>query len=61
MGEMLNISDSKEHQDNFRYFYDTTSTPVVILVDKDKKIIAKKIGAEQLDQILERELAKKDS
>lgn len=56
MGELLNVSDSPEKQDNFRYYYDTTSTPVIILLDKEKKIIAKKVGAEQLEQILEHEM-----
>jgi hypothetical protein len=34
------------------------STPVVLLLDKNKKIIAKKVGTEQLDSIIERELKK---
>jgi thiol-disulfide isomerase/thioredoxin len=61
MGNLINVSDSPQKQDNFRYYYDTTSTPVIILLDKDKKIIAKKVGAEQLEQILDSEMKKKQS
>ena len=38
---------------NFRTTWDVTSTPKVYLMDKDLKIIAKSLGAEQLDQLLE--------
>ena len=37
-------------------FYDTSTTPGVYLLDKDKKIIAKKIDAESLDRILNYEI-----
>ena len=37
---------------NFRDTYDIFSTPQVYLLDKDKKILAKKLSAEQLDDIL---------
>lgn len=40
----------------FREYYDIDSTPKIFLLDKEKKIIAKKIGHEQLDKILERRL-----
>lgn len=61
MGELINVSDSPGKQDNFRYYYDTTSTPVIMLLDKDKKIIAKKVGSEQLEQILDSEMKKSES
>jgi len=38
---------------NFRKYYDIISTPVMFVLDKDKKIIAKKLGVEQIDQIIE--------
>jgi len=41
-------------------FYDTSTTPGVYLLDKDKKIIAKKIDVTSLDKILDFELNKKD-
>ncbi|MBL4654068.1 MAG: DUF5106 domain-containing protein [Flavobacteriales bacterium] len=37
---------------NYRDTYDIFSTPQVYLLDKDKKILAKKLSAEQLDDIL---------
>ncbi len=40
-------------QDNFRMNYDINSTPVVLLLDADKKIIAKRFNDEQLKRIIE--------
>lgn len=45
---------------NFRFFYNIYSTPTVYLLDKDKKIIAKRIGYDTLENILEIELGKKN-
>jgi peroxiredoxin len=42
---------------NYRKFYDVYSTPVVYLLDENKKILAKRLGVEQLDGFLEREAA----
>ncbi len=44
---------------NFRSLYDVYSTPTLYLLDKDKKIIAKRIGIETLEQILNDEMKKK--
>ena len=41
---------------NFRNFYDIYSTPVIYLLDKGKKIIAKRIDAEQLGELLEQKI-----
>lgn len=60
MNKLINVSDSPEHPSPFRTYYDVHSTPVVLLLDKDKKIVAKKIGIEQLEQILERKMAEAD-
>ncbi|MCB0482139.1 MAG: DUF5106 domain-containing protein [Flavobacteriales bacterium] len=38
---------------NFRTIYDIFSTPQVYILDKDKKIIAKKLGIEQLQDFLD--------
>ena len=38
---------------NYRTTWDVSSTPKVFLMDKDMKIIAKSLSAEQLDQLLE--------
>ena len=43
---------------NFRFFYNINSTPVMFLLDENKKIIAKRISAETLKNILEIELEK---
>lgn len=39
---------------NYRTTWDVTSTPKVFLMDKDYKIIAKQLSAEQLDELLEK-------
>ncbi|MGE0088957.1 MAG: redoxin domain-containing protein [Bacteroidales bacterium] len=44
---------------NFRFFYNVYSTPTLYLLDKDKKIIAKRIGPETVENILNLELGKK--
>lgn len=43
------------NQTNFRVYYHIESTPVMYLLDKDKKIIAKKLDVEQLADMLTRE------
>jgi thiol-disulfide isomerase/thioredoxin len=62
----INVSDSPEypnniqnHPNNFRENYDVFSTPKIYLLDKDKKIIAKRLEDEQLDDMLQR-LLKED-
>jgi thiol-disulfide isomerase/thioredoxin len=37
----------------FRYYYDIYSTPTIYMLDKNKKIIAKRIGAETVEKILQ--------
>jgi hypothetical protein len=39
---------------NYRKFYDVYATPVVYLLDQNKKILAKRLGVRQLDEFLER-------
>lgn len=43
------------NQTNFRVYYHIESTPVIYLLDKDKKIIAKKLDIEQLADLLTKE------
>jgi hypothetical protein len=57
----INISDNadnpnniKDYPLNFRANYDVFSTPKIYLLDKDKKIVAKRIENEQLDDYLSR-------
>jgi len=56
----INVADF-ELRSPFRELYDISSTPKVFVLDKNKKIIAKKIGHEQLDEILERKLKQNKS
>lgn len=44
-----NVADPY-HETPFRKVYDISSTPQVFVLDKDKKIIAKRIGAQQLEE-----------
>lgn len=39
---------------NFRHIFDLFSYPVIYILDKDKKIIAKKLGVEQIKDFLEK-------
>lgn len=54
----INVANP-ELNNNFRQDFDIQTTPQIFLLDKDKKIIAKKIDAETLEKILEREFNKK--
>ncbi len=50
--EWINVYDPY-NQSNFRNLYDIYSTPVIYILDKDKKIIAKRISAEQIPAFLD--------
>lgn len=43
------------YKSNYRRFYDVYSTPLVYLLDENKKILAKRLGVEQLEEFLQRE------
>ena len=45
--EWINVYDPY-HQSNFRNLYDIYSTPAIYVLDENKKIIGKRIGAEQV-------------
>lgn len=53
----INVADAKL-QNNFRAEFDIKTTPQIFILDKDKKIIAKKIDEETLEKILDKELEK---
>lgn len=42
------------YKSNYRRFYDVYSTPLVYLLDENKKILAKRLGVEQLEEFLQR-------
>lgn len=50
--DFINVADL-ELQNTFRTVYDITSTPKVFILDRQKKILANRLGAEQLGEILD--------
>lgn len=50
--DWLNVYD-KYRFTNFRNLYDIYSTPVIYILDRNKKIIAKRIGVDQIEKFLE--------
>jgi hypothetical protein len=40
------------YKSNFRQEYNVRSTPVIYVLDKDKKIIAKKLDVDQLEEFI---------
>lgn len=53
--QWINLMDEKGTS-NFRYFYDVRSTPTVFILDKNKKIIAKKIDADQVEDFINKSI-----
>jgi peroxiredoxin len=49
--DWVNLADSYG-KSNFRYYYDIRSTPIIYILDKDKKIIAKKLDATQVESFI---------
>ena len=60
LSDWTHVYETKEHQDatekagqpGFRQLYDVYQTPTLYLLDKDKRIIAKKLSFEQLDEVI---------
>jgi thiol-disulfide isomerase/thioredoxin len=48
----LNLYDPL-NETNFRQYYDVYSTPVLYIIDKNKKVIAKRIAAEKIKSFIE--------
>ncbi|NOU60797.1 TlpA family protein disulfide reductase [Marinifilum caeruleilacunae] len=55
--DFINCYDP-EFQTNFRIYYDVYSTPTMYLLDKDKKIIAKRLDIDNLKVFLDNEMKK---
>ena len=61
IGDWVNVYQTKEMEDaivaaqkpGFRQLYDVTSTPTLYLLDKEKRIIGKKLTWKQLDELLQ--------
>ena len=61
IGDWINVGDILKDPDgnpaassNWRDQYDIYSTPVIYLLDKDKKILAKRISYKQISEIIKR-------
>jgi thiol-disulfide isomerase/thioredoxin len=54
----MKAEEEKAGKPNFRQLYDMRSTPTLFLLDKDKRIVAKNIGLNDLDNLLEEKLKK---
>lgn len=59
-GNIINVQDHTR-ETHFDYYYDIRSTPRIILVDSEKRIRAKQISPEQLEEILDNQLEMEDS
>ena len=59
MEPFINVTDPK-HISSFYHLYDVTSTPRIFILDKDKTIVMKQIGAPQLEKILNRLIREKE-
>ena len=53
MNNLLNVTDG-EYRSRFKERYDVQTTPKIFILDKDKTIISKNIGPQQLDEVLGR-------
>lgn len=60
MGNWINASDPT-HSSKFKIIYDLKTTPQIYILDKNKKILTKKIGAEQLGDIMDKLLTIKEN
>lgn len=56
----INVNDPG-NRSGFREKYDLYATPMIFLLDKDKKIIAKRITVEQVDEIILHEMQREAS
>ncbi|MEO6639430.1 MAG: hypothetical protein ABIN25_14215, partial [Ginsengibacter sp.] len=44
---------------SYKQLYDITQTPTLYLLDKDKRIVAKKLTIEQMDDVLQMKISNK--
>lgn len=54
-------STEKAGQPSYRQLYDVYQTPILYLLDKDKRIIAKNLSYQQLDRVIDLKLRQKNS
>jgi len=55
----INVNGTRSATENYHDLYDIISTPTIYLLDKDKKIIAKRLGYEQLVEFIKRDYRNK--
>ena len=55
--DWINVADINLHN-HFRSVYDISSTPVIYMLDKNKLIFGKKMGVEQMSEILDAQMKK---
>lgn len=58
--DWINGSDGPTYRSNYQQVYDVFSTPQTYLLDKDKKILSKKMSIDSLEKILEYFLEQKE-
>ena len=56
----INVADPNLHN-NFRHDFDISTTPQMFILDKDKKIIAKKLDVDQLGDFIQNRIKFEDS
>ena len=57
--DWTNVADIELHN-NFRAIYDITSTPVVYVLDRNKKILAKRLPVEKLGEFIDHQIKVED-
>ena len=57
--DWLNLADLTG-QSYFKFYYDVRSTPTVYILDKDKKILLKKVATEDVPDIIDQLIALED-
>ena len=62
MADNITNTNDPYHRSRFKIAYDIASTPQIYVLDADKKIVSKKIAADQLPDVIDRlsELANRD-
>lgn len=55
--DWINVADP-ELRNNFRHDFDIQTTPQIFILDKDKKILARKLDEDNMEKILDKELEK---
>ena len=58
--EWINVGDPHLHN-NFRHDFDISSTPQIFILDKNKKIIAKKLDVNQIEDFIDNRIKYEDS